>query len=143
MATKNQIAPAVWIMEIILRPWVKSHKQICLRFIFQERVGMIHLFSGNLSHPLNPLKRQSLAFWVTCQKYRSKVRKIDLVKHTFSVLHKVFFSYTFSLWPCDFCLFHFVEGADFPRENFVKIWVFSNFQSNPFQFISNNPALFP
>ena len=40
MATKNQIASAVWIMEIILRPWAKSHKQICLRFIFQERVGV-------------------------------------------------------------------------------------------------------
>ena len=40
MAIKNQVASAVWIMEIILRPWTKSHKQICLRFIFQERVGV-------------------------------------------------------------------------------------------------------
>ena len=40
-------------MEIILRPWAKSHKQICLRFIFQERVG-INLWKSQVRKPLWP-----------------------------------------------------------------------------------------
>ena len=42
MATKNQIAHTIGIMKVIQIIRAKSYKQICLRFIFQERVGIIN-----------------------------------------------------------------------------------------------------
>ena len=41
MATKNQIAHAIWIMKRIPILWAKSYKQNCLEYFWQERVGMI------------------------------------------------------------------------------------------------------
>ena len=38
LATKNQIASTTWIMRAIQIIWVKSHKQICLRLNYRERV---------------------------------------------------------------------------------------------------------
>ena len=40
MATKNQIAPTIWIMKIMPVPWAKFHKQICLENFWQEREGI-------------------------------------------------------------------------------------------------------
>ena len=40
MATKNQIAQTIWIMETMQIIRAKSHKQNCLEQTWQERVGM-------------------------------------------------------------------------------------------------------
>lgn len=41
MATKNQIAYALPIIQIIQILSDKFHKQMCLRLIYRERVGML------------------------------------------------------------------------------------------------------
>lgn len=41
MATKNRIVHRLWIIQITTIPRDKISKQNCLRFLYQERVGMI------------------------------------------------------------------------------------------------------
>ena len=41
MATKNRIAYALPIIQIMKILSAKSHKQMCLRLVYRERVGII------------------------------------------------------------------------------------------------------
>lgn len=41
MATKNRIVHRLWIIQITTIPRDKISKQNCLRFLYQERVGII------------------------------------------------------------------------------------------------------
>ena len=41
MATKNRIAYALPIIQIMKMLSAKSHKQMCLRLVYRERVGII------------------------------------------------------------------------------------------------------
>ncbi|MFR6124639.1 MAG: hypothetical protein ACLUIH_01705 [Eubacterium sp.] len=52
MATKNQIAYALPIIQIIQILSDKFHKQMCLRLIYRERVGVVPL---GLDVPKNPV----------------------------------------------------------------------------------------
>lgn len=40
MATKNRIVHRLWIIQITTIPRDKISKQNCLRFLYQERVGV-------------------------------------------------------------------------------------------------------
>lgn len=42
MATKNRIVHRLWIIQITTIPRDKISKQNCLRFLYQERVGMMY-----------------------------------------------------------------------------------------------------
>ena len=46
MATKNRIVHRLWIIQITTIPRDKISKQNCLRFLYQERVGVINLSKG-------------------------------------------------------------------------------------------------
>ena len=48
MATKNQIASVFWIMKRIGIPHGIFHKQNCLCYASEKRVGVIEMFLGNL-----------------------------------------------------------------------------------------------
>lgn len=52
MATKNRIAYALPIIQIIQILSDKFHKQMCLRLIYRERVGVVPL---GLDVPKNPV----------------------------------------------------------------------------------------
>ena len=52
MATKNQIAYALPIIQIIQILSDKFHKQMCLRLIYRERVGVVPI---GLDVPKNPV----------------------------------------------------------------------------------------
>ena len=41
MATKNRIVHRLWIIQITTIPRDKISKQNCLRFLYQERVGVV------------------------------------------------------------------------------------------------------
>ena len=43
MATKNRIVHRLWIIQITTIPRDKISKQNCLRFLYQERVGVISI----------------------------------------------------------------------------------------------------
>lgn len=51
MATKNRIAYALPIIQIMKILSAKSHKQMCLRLVYRERVGIISLVI--VQHPLS------------------------------------------------------------------------------------------
>ena len=46
MATKNRIVHRLWIIQITTIPRDKISKQNCLRFLYQERVGIIQMSKG-------------------------------------------------------------------------------------------------
>lgn len=46
MATKNRIVHRLWIIQITTIPRDKISKQNCLRFLYQERVGMMYVSKG-------------------------------------------------------------------------------------------------
>ena len=48
MATKNRIVHRLWIIQITTIPRDKISKQNCLRFLYQERVGIIPFFENAL-----------------------------------------------------------------------------------------------
>ncbi len=45
MATKNRIVHRLWIIQITTIPRDKISKQNCLRFLYQERVGVINFMN--------------------------------------------------------------------------------------------------
>ena len=49
MATKNRIVHRLWIIQITTIPRDKISKQNCLRFLYQERVGMMSKGKDNYS----------------------------------------------------------------------------------------------
>ena len=46
MATKNRIVHRLWIIQITTIPRDKISKQNCLRFLYQERMGMMYVSKG-------------------------------------------------------------------------------------------------
>ena len=46
MATKNRIVHRLWIIQITTIPRDKISKQNCLRFLYQERVGIKEMSPG-------------------------------------------------------------------------------------------------
>ena len=55
MATKNRIAYALPIIQIMKILSAKSHKQMCLRSVYRERVGIVPL---GLDVPKSPVFMQ-------------------------------------------------------------------------------------
>ena len=61
MATKNRIAYALPIIQIMKILSAKSHKQMCLRLVYRERVGItdnkadkfLYPQKGKIVYPLN------------------------------------------------------------------------------------------
>lgn len=72
MATKNQIAHTIGIMKVIQIIRAKSYKQICLRFIFQERVGIV--VKTPQTRINTGLLRRSVLFPLYCtRRFRSNI----------------------------------------------------------------------
>lgn len=60
MATKNRIVHRLWIIQITTIPRDKISKQNCLRFLYQERVGIKN--AANYSMSGENVKKEKITY---------------------------------------------------------------------------------